>query len=262
MQSSALSEPIGFDVRPGRRTRGLHDASVDAPWRTMSLVRADPSFLTAVPAEDRRLAERALTAVRHDLTAGRWDPETLVPAGGQRPLAALILEGVICHEVHLGGRVSTQLLGPGDYFRPWQEVDTALPCSTTWACAGNVSVGVLDDRFLTAARRWPHLVGLVYDRLNDQLDNAARRAAMCGLSRVDDRVLALFWYLADRWGIVRPEGIVIDFPLTHELIGRLIGAKRPTVSLALSALAAENFLKRDQAGAWTLSHESVAALVR
>lgn len=233
-----------------------------APVRVVSLTRVDPSFLEAVPAEDRALAERALTVVRHDLPTGAFDPAGLLASTQSRPLAAMMLAGVVCHEVQLGGRVTTQLLGPGDCFRPWQEVDTALPCTTRWTCAGTASVAVLDERFLTAARRWPELVGLVHGRLHDQLDTAARRTAMGALPRVDDRVLALFWHLADRWGVVRPEGIVIDLPLTHELIGRLIGAKRPTVSLALSALAAARHLRRDDAGVWTLAPESIASLER
>ena len=103
---------------------------------------------------------------------------------------------------------------------------------------------------------------VVYERLHDQLDTAVRHTAIAGLPRVEDRVLALFWELADRWGVVRPEGVVIRLKLTHEFIGRLIAAKRPTVSLALMSLAEDGLVTRDGDGGWTLSHESAAGFGR
>jgi Crp-like helix-turn-helix domain len=92
------------------------------------------------------------------------------------------------------------------------------------------------------------------------LHNAQRRTAITGLPRVEQRLLALFWQLADRWGVVRPEGIVIRLQLTHQFLGHLIAAKRPTVSLALAGLAADELLTRDDAAHWTLSPRSVEAL--
>jgi CRP-like cAMP-binding protein len=46
---------------------------------------------------------------------------------------------------------------------------------------------------------------------------------------------------------------VLDLPLTHELIGRMVGARRPTVSLALAELAQAGTLVRRLDGAWVLS---------
>jgi CRP-like cAMP-binding protein len=43
---------------------------------------------------------------------------------------------------------------------------------------------------------------------------------------------------------VTADGIVIDMPLTHELIGGLVASRRPTVSLALHKLSSEGVLTR------------------
>jgi DNA-binding IclR family transcriptional regulator len=40
---------------------------------------------------------------------------------------------------------------------------------------------------------------------------------------------------------------------SHATIGHLVGAQRPTVSLALHALAEAGLLRRGDTGAWTLS---------
>ena len=41
-------------------------------------------------------------------------------------------------------------------------------------------------------------------------------------------------------------------PLTHEALGRLIGARRPTVTLALKVLDGQDRLERLPDGAWLL----------
>ena len=91
------------------------------------------------------------------------------------------------------------------------------------------------------------------------LDRAARREArlsthraIAQLPRVDLRLLAFFAHLAERWGRVAPTGVVIPLHLTHETLGRLIGARRPTVSLALKDLAGDGLLQRREDGAWLL----------
>jgi hypothetical protein len=48
--------------------------------------------------------------------------------------------------------------------------------------------------------------------------------------------------------------------ITHELIGQLIGAQRPTVSLALQGLAGEGLMQRTSRGTWILRHNSREAL--
>lgn len=84
--------------------------------------------------------------------------------------------------------------------------------------------------------------------------------AIMSLPRSEDRILALFWHLAERWGTVHPDGVKVRLKLTHELIGRLTGSKRPTVSLALAQLAEEGLLRFEGGVGWRLDHGSAAAL--
>ena len=69
--------------------------------------------------------------------------------------------------------------------------------------------------------------------------------------RVDRRLHWLFWQLADRWGRTGTEGVTIEVPLTHSLLGELVAARRPSVTTALSSLAAEGKVERD-GGSWLL----------
>jgi CRP/FNR family transcriptional regulator, cyclic AMP receptor protein len=171
----------------------------------------------------------------------------------------LILDGIITHEVILAGRCNAELFGPGDVFRPWSAAESVLPCTTRWTTTG-ATLAVLDQRFLTAARRWPGLSAAIHERLADQADRAALRTAIIALPRVEQRVLAVFWQLAERWGVVRPGGVAIDLAVTHAVIGQLVGAQRPTVSLALQELADAGLLQRTGPSEWMLNPASLEAL--
>jgi CRP/FNR family transcriptional regulator, cyclic AMP receptor protein len=237
----------------------VRDVTAGGSPSTIALLRVDDRLREAIAPGERAFAERVLIVPRCDLAAGPWSPQAF---GGDsaRPFAALLVRGVVTHETVLAGRSSATLLGPGDLFRPWHSSDSSLPCDERWTAGAGATIAVLDERFVTTTRRWPSLSTVVYDRFAEQLEAAAVRAAIVALPRVEERILALFWHLADRWGKVRSDGVVVRLKLTHALIGCLVGAQRPTVSLALQALADAEVLWRGEAGAWILAHDSRATL--
>jgi CRP-like cAMP-binding protein len=63
----------------------------------------------------------------------------------------------------------------------------------------------------------------------------------------------LFWHLADRWGRVTPQGIVVPLRLTHGTIARLICMRRPTVSATLMRLVRAGELARNRDATWILT---------
>jgi CRP/FNR family transcriptional regulator len=50
--------------------------------------------------------------------------------------------------------------------------------------------------------------------------------------------------LAREHGRVRRDGVLLDFPLTHELLGEMVGSARETVTRALDELEEEGFVTR------------------
>ena len=91
------------------------------------------------------------------------------------------------------------------------------------------------------------------------LDRAARRAerlvvlqAIAHLTRVDDRLLALLWCLAERWGRVSPEGVLVSLRLSHRTLAAMVGARRPSVTTALGQLMARGEVERRADGEWIL----------
>jgi hypothetical protein len=76
--------------------------------------------------------------------------------------------------------------------------------------------------------------------------------AISQLTRVDRRLLTLFWHLAERWGRVGTDGVVVPLALTHRTLRQLVGARRPTVSSALRELREHDELVRGRDGSWLL----------
>lgn len=219
-------------------------------------------LLAAIPPAQRALATRLSIAVRHRIPAGTWSPAELLP-DLHAAHGTFLLRGVILRDVVVGGRASGHLFGPGDILPPWRGTNTSLRVRSRWTCGSDGAViGVCDERFARVAHKWPGLSALIQERLMQQLEESTLRTAIASLPRAEQRVLALLWQLADRWGVVRPDGVILRLQLTHELIGRLIGARRPTVSLALQALATDGTVVRVGADAWRLAHGSNLTIER
>ncbi|MGN6871536.1 MAG: helix-turn-helix domain-containing protein [Solirubrobacteraceae bacterium] len=85
-------------------------------------------------------------------------------------------------------------------------------------------------------------------RAAEQSERAAAHLAIAELPQVDQRLMAMMWLLAEDWGYVTPAGTVLPLALTHETLGGLIGARRPTVTLALRDLSARGELIRRRTG--------------
>jgi CRP/FNR family cyclic AMP-dependent transcriptional regulator len=105
-----------------------------------------------------------------------------------------------------------------------------------------VRLAVFGRDLLAAVHRWPRVIQGMYASLADQLTRLRAQLVICQLPRVDERVLAMFWLLAQTWGQVTPSGVRLPLALTHETLGALIGARRPTVTLALRKLTEDGSL--------------------
>ena len=66
------------------------------------------------------------------------------------------------------------------------------------------------------------------------------------LQGVEARLCAFLLEAAERWGQVRPEGLLITAPFTHAEIALLIGSSRETVTLVLGRLKREGLCAFDR----------------
>lgn len=227
-------------------------------YSTVSLARALPEILASVPADDRQLAERTLTVPL--VTADDVDLADVI--GEQIPAAFgfLIVDGVVLKETTLARRSALELLGPRDVLPPPLTAVRQLESRAVsrYLAHGPVSLAAIEAHFRHASRRWPGIADILHDRLGRQTHRASMHLAMLHLPRIEDRVIALFSDLAERFGRVAEDGILIDLPLTHEEIGGLVAGRRPTVTIALQKLAANGLLKRLNDKRWKLARRTVS----
>jgi CRP-like cAMP-binding protein len=223
------------------------------------LLAADPELAAGIPADELDVATRVLAVDLRRVSSGPWEPD-LRCADGTDAFALLLLGGAITREVSLGDRRSAELFGPGDIVRAARPEDSLVPHEVHWTVSEPGAVALLDGRFRAAARRWPSLADAISARLLDQTERLGLHLAVAQLGRVEQRLLAMLWHLADRWGRVTPDGVTIPLKLTHEALGRLVGAQRPTVTLALAELGNAGCVTRAATGGWLLQHGSRARL--
>lgn len=231
-----------------------------APAGNVALLSTLPDLARDLGPRERETAQRGLVVPAVTVRAGQCSLETCADAVATvgPVLALLVTDGLLIGELRIGRNTSAQIYGPGDVLDGQPAVeDGSLPVTRLVTVPKSATLAILDDRALVAMRRWPRLMSGLLAQGFAHAARADARLAISQLSRVEDRLLALFWHLADRWGRRRGDGILIDVALTHETIGRLVGARRPTVSLALRALKEQGLLTRRTDGSWMLAPESL-----
>jgi CRP/FNR family cyclic AMP-dependent transcriptional regulator len=222
-----------------------------------SLLELDPELGQLLPPDRREVAERDLRVRVTSFPVGEWDGSRMVDVDPSH-LGLLVADGVLAREVVLGDTVSTELLGPGDILRPWHmETPELLAVAVRWNALSPIRLALIDRRAATLLGRYPEVSTMIADRLSQRAERLSITQAISQLNRVDRRLLALFWHLAERWGRVAREGIAVPLVLSHRLIGELVGARRPTVSTALAELARQGQLVRREDGTWLLTGDPV-----
>ncbi len=219
----------------------------------ISIVDADADLAELLDPVDRERARReALTRVRR-LSPGGWDAAaTLEPERHHRGF--LIIDGLLTREVDVLGRRCVELLGPGDVMRPWRwdTEGSHVQAEVGWQVLEPSRLAVLDNGLVTRMTPWPQLGVELFSRGTRRAHSLAVALAIAHHPRVDDRLLLTLWHLAERWGRVRPEGIAVPLPLSHQRLADLVGAHRPSVTTAMGELVRSGRLSRSQHGTWTL----------
>ena len=114
------------------------------------------------------------------------------------------------------------------------------------------ALAVLDDGLVVRTGPWPQIGVELFSRGLRRAHALAVALAISHHQRVDERLMLTLWHLAERWGRVTPEGIVVPLPLSHQRLADLIGAQRPSVTTAVGTLSRSGRLGRRDGGEWVL----------
>jgi CRP/FNR family transcriptional regulator, cyclic AMP receptor protein len=234
--------------------------SLRAPIRSVDhrfvhLLDHDAGLRRALPESERMRARQHAVAAVADLPPGPWDAHASPFARAE--LGLLVLDGLIIRDVSVSGATCGELIGPCTLLRPCDDRGAEAPMrhDVSWQVLAPARVAVLDAHFLQVAAHWPPLITALLSRAIERVHDLAVLVSIHNLKRVDDRLLAYFWQLADRYGRVTADGVIVPLPLTHRQLALLVGAQRPSVTSALGALAERGELHRDEHGQWLLAGE-------
>lgn len=220
---------------------------------TISIVDADPDLAEQLDdGQLERARHEALTRVQR-LSPGEWDvANALEPDVHHRGF--LIVEGLLSREVDVLGRHCIELIGPGDVMRPWSWDDAGshVRAEVGWEVLEPTKLAVLDHALVTRINPWPQLGVELFNRGTRRAHHLAVALAIAHHNRVEDRLLLTLWHLAERWGKVTPDGILLPLPLSHERLASIVGAHRPSVTTAMGALAKAGKVSRRDDGGWLL----------
>jgi CRP/FNR family transcriptional regulator, cyclic AMP receptor protein len=234
------------------------------------LVDADPDLGDLLDPPNLERARREVLARLVRLSPGEWDAASAYEAG-EHHRGFLVVDGLLSREVDVLGRRCVELIGHGDVLRPWQwdEAGSHVRAEVGWQVLEPTKLAVLDHQLVLRMVPWPQLGLELFNRGTRRAHHLAVALAITHHQRVGDRLLLTLWHLAERWGRVHADGIVVPLPLGHQRLADLVGATRQSVTTAMGGLTRDGAVSRRDGGHWVLHgdppeelrhHKLVAAL--
>lgn len=212
--------------------------------RVIKLLEIDPDLGEHMDPGARRHATEVVRARVFRVPKGSWEP----PEIDHGTMGLLLIDGLMARKLSLGAVSSSEIVGPTDIIRPWETdlIPSVVPAVTSWRVLELAHVALLDGRVTAQAGHWPELAAAIGGRLLRRARSLSYLMTAQHFVRVEDRLLAALWHLASMWGKVTPQGTVVPFRLTHEMLAGIVGAQRPTTTLAVRSLVQQGRLLRDE----------------
>jgi CRP/FNR family transcriptional regulator, cyclic AMP receptor protein len=236
---------------------------VATPDDKVCLLDALPDAVRVMGDEDVERARGELLAPVIERPEGDW-PTPVAEIFDPLAMGLLVVEGLLARHVRLGETTTTELVGPGDILRP-PELDGAepqFPAGIRFTVLVDTRLALLDRDVTAEVCKWQPVVTAIVTAAARRSFGLAELLALSHLRRVDARLIVLFWQLAYRFGRVQADGVSVPLRLTHELLGSVVGAQRPSVTTALNQLEAAGRLSRRDGGGWMLHGEPPEDLER
>jgi CRP-like cAMP-binding protein len=154
----------------------------------------------------------------------------------------LVEEGLVLVSASNRGsprRIVVSLAGPGSVLLPpgvHERLEALADARVTLVPTGS------DGRLLQI----PAAAIAIVNDIKGGLRDSRKSLAHFGSHRHTDRVRLKLIQLARNYGKVGTEGLVLDLPLTHELVADMVGSTRETVTRALAQLAHDGIILHER----------------
>jgi CRP/FNR family cyclic AMP-dependent transcriptional regulator len=249
--AAAVTAATGCDV-----DAATSDVHVDSDTAAELFVLRGP-HRSGVRGEGTPVGDHQRRAVLDDAVRALGLPRETVDDGGVLRDVG-VRAGFIVTAGHLAGRLklgcghSTEIVGPGDAVVAADPDELPTEARLDWTGVGHAEVAWMDHRMWGALLRDPPSAATLIASQARRAESARAMQSVMTLVRVDQRIQCALWLLAERFGRVIPAGTLVGPPLSHRLIGELVGARRPSVTTAVTKLTATGRVSRDAGGRWLL----------
>ncbi len=222
--------------------------------RVVSVLREDPDLARHLDPARAMTASRLAVANVVSLPKSTFCPHDRLP---NRPgtFGMLLLDGLILRAVEVEGRPSLEVLGTGDVIRPFEaepDPDATVPHVVQWWALRPAKLAVLDASFIRRMSDYPEVIGDLAGRLARGSATGSLRLSIVQQPRLSTRLEIMLWHLADRFGRVHSEGVLLPVPMCHGLLSWLVGASRPAVCRAVNELQRAGRVEPGPDGTWWL----------
>jgi CRP/FNR family cyclic AMP-dependent transcriptional regulator len=222
-------------------------------------LEADPDLMRALGPAEAAAARRAVVTDAAVVRGAETLAALLDEVRRGDTLGLLLLDGLLLRRTTAAGEATVEPLGTGDVLAGELAPGGALVGTVdSWEVCQAARVAILDAGFAHAVGRWPPLLAEVLRRATRRAETLALLRGITRLRQLEVRVLVLLWHLAERWGRVGPDGVVLPLPLTQQMLAELISARRPSVNAALRELAAAGHVAYRRRAGWVLYGEPPA----
>jgi CRP-like cAMP-binding protein len=163
----------------------------------------------------------------------------------------IIVEGAILRTVELMQRTGAELLGSGDPLQVRDDPDIVARHRVLTP----TRLAVLEASRLAHFAREPDILSGLLNSVDRRTTTIAGQIVCYQFNSLDERLSVLLTELAERWGVVTPDGIVLPGFLSHSVLAALTGTRRPSLTAAMVRLTAAGHLRRLHDRRWLVSRD-------
>ncbi len=107
---------------------------------------------------------------------------------------------------------------------------------SAWCLEDTMTCGFTRDQFESLVLEFPNVGLQIIKRLSDRISRLTSRVGSLAATNIEDRLYQVLSVVAKEHGRPEEQGLVIQFPLTHEDLGFLTGAHRVSITRAMKSL--------------------------
>jgi CRP/FNR family cyclic AMP-dependent transcriptional regulator len=188
-------------------------------------------FENLAPEEVEALSSEALRkkSVKGQALFTQGDPadEMFLIKGGRIKLTKVLEDGI---ELTLDIRKAGDFVGENMFSEEGQYPVSAYCLEDTLTC------GFSRNQFEKLVLQHPNVGLQIIKNLSERITWLTSRVGSLAVTNIEERLYRVLSIVAKEHGINSPQGIVIQFPLTHEDLSFLTGAHRVSITRAMKAL--------------------------